>query len=233
MLDFSEEKGARVRGWCWVKVALLLVLCLVPGGVLAQSGRRRERPSPAATPSPVPGTESPKVEPSQQKPESSKLKVLVTSRFESGIVSASSARAILASFSARLKEEDLLEVKEGSATSTSGARTIAEAGKEGYVIWLNLIPDTYDSNSRYGGEINYDDIIVKYTVYAPGSGKVSVDGRLFYQAPRRRNRSSSLPGIGGQPQPPSRFPVEYTTERAGRETASRILDSLKEVLPRS
>jgi hypothetical protein len=233
MSDISEEKGERVRGWCWIKVALLLVLFLVPGGILAQSGRRRDRPSPAATPLPVPGTETPKVESAPQKPESSKLKVLVTSRFESGIVSASSARAILAGFSARLKEEQVLEVKEGSATSSAGARTIAEAGKEGYVIWLNLIPDTYDSNSRYGGEINYDDIIVKYTVFEPGSGKVNVDGRLYYQAPRRRNRSSGLPGIGSQPLPPSRFPVEYTPERAGRETASRILDSLKEFLPRS
>jgi hypothetical protein len=233
MLDVSKEESAGAR-YCWLVIpSLLLLLCVLPAGVLAQSGRRRDRPSPSATPLPVPGTETPKIESAPQKPESSKLKVLVTSRFESGIVSASSARAILASFSTRLKEEQVLEVKEGSATSSTAARTIAEAGKEGYVVWLNLIPDTYDSNSRYGGDINYDDIIVKYTVFTPGSGKETVDGRLFYQAPRRRNRSSSLPGIGGQPLPPSRFPVEYTPERAGRETASRVLDSLKEILPQS
>jgi hypothetical protein len=180
----------------------------------------------------VPDAETPGVEPSSKKPESSKLKVLFTPRFESGIVSASTARAILASFSDRLKEEQAIEVKEGSATSSTAARTIAEAGKDGYVIWLNLIPDTYDSNSRYGGDINYDDVIVKYTVFTPGSGKEKVDGRLYYQAPRRRTRSGGLPGTGSQPVSPSRFPVEYTPERAGRETASRILDSLKEILPR-
>jgi len=211
------------------RIALLMALSLAFSVALAQSGRRAAKTS--KTPPPDTTVEEPKAEKPAPKSDIGKFAILITSRAERA-VSTSSARTILYSFSERLKEEKQLAVKDGSASSTSNAKSIAVDGKEGYVIWLDLMPDTYDSNSRYGGTVNYDDIVIQYYVYTPVTGKIRVQGHMYYQAPRRRTSGGGLPGIGSQPLPPSRFPVEYTPERAGRETASRILDSLKEVMPR-
>src|SRR5207249_3882837 len=109
------------------------------------------------------------------------------------------AREILYSFTDRLKQEKSLAIKDGSAVSSSDARTKATDAKDGYVIWLDLAPDSGDSNSRYGGSTNYDDILIQYYVYTPGTGKTLVQGRMYYQAPRRRNSGSGMPGINGQP----------------------------------
>jgi len=211
------------------RIALLMALSLAFSVALAQSGRRAAKPS--KTPPPDTTVEEPKAEKPAPKSDIGKFAILITSRAERA-VSTSSARTILYSFSERLKEEKQLAVKDGSASSPSNAKSIAVAGNDGYVIWLDLMPDTYDSNSRYGGATNYDDIVIQYYVYTPVTGKIRVQGHMYYQAPRRRTSGGGLPGIGSQPLPPSRFPVEYTPERAGRETASRILDSLKEVMPR-
>jgi pyruvate/2-oxoglutarate dehydrogenase complex dihydrolipoamide acyltransferase (E2) component len=208
-----------------------LLIGLVLGAFIAahgQSGRRLPREPKAP---PAPAAAPPKVEPAETTPAVAKLGLLVTSRVERGIVSADRARAIMYSFAERLKAERGIAVKDGSASGYEGARSIAEAGKEGYVVWLNLIPDMYDSGSPYAGAINYDDIIVQYTVFAPGTGQKKAEGRVYYQSYQQRSRTLGRPNVGGQPLPPTRIPVEYTPERAGRETAERVLKSIKNLIP--
>jgi hypothetical protein len=224
----TTTQSIEIRGRCIGKTIFMFLLIGFGIPAMSQSGRRANRPSPEPTPQVAVEEAKPTKTPVKS---DGGIQVLIAAHTENRIVSVSTAQAILFAFSERLKEEKRLAVKEGTASSSSDAKKIAEDGKDGYVIWLTLSPDVPDSSSRYGGAINYDDVVLQYFVYIPLTGKTKTQGRMYYQAPRRRT-SGNLPGMGSDPTRPNRFPVEYTPERAGREAASRLLDSMKDIVPR-
>jgi hypothetical protein len=217
MFNRSDLHGARV-----LALALAVLSCVT---VSAQSGRKAPRPS-SVPATPVP-SEQPTPAPSETRQAAPRIAVLVTSHLEMGVVSTSSARAILYAFEERLKENGALAVKEGMASTYSDARKLAEAGKDGYVVWLSLSPDNNDPSSPYSGSNYYDNLIIQYTVLAPVTAKRKGEGRVYYEGGQRTRTL----GVPRQPLPSSRGGAQYSPERAGRETAERVLRALRDAGP--
>jgi hypothetical protein len=222
------------------KLTTVAALLVLTGSILnGQSGRRVKRPS---TVTPVPSSvvtapETSQESKAEEKPDPSKIAIVVTSHNESGIIPMDRARSIVSSFTQRLRDNKSTAVTEGKARTYGDAQTQAEANKSAYFVWLNLQPDTYDSSSPNRGAINYDDIVVQYTVFSPVTGRVKTQGRVYYQrAQSQRTRTLGIPGTSNgrnYPTQSPRMPVEYTLERAGREAADRVLEALKDVVPES
>ena len=66
------------------------------------------------------------------------------------------------------------------------------------------------------GQVNFEDLIINFTIYSPGTGKVSEQGQVHIG----RNRS-----VLGQRLPSGRN-GEAQLKEAGRETANRVLSLL-------
>jgi hypothetical protein len=198
----------------------------------AQSGRRATKP--ASPPVPIvepPADSTPQLKPAPT-PDLSKQLVTVAGRSESGIVSRENARVIRESFMRQLESDTRFRFVDGHAMTRDGAKDMARAGNNGYVVWLELSPDTYDYDSPYRGSINYYDVIIKYSVFRPGTTDGAKEGRVYYQDPQQRRRTSTLgiPGSTRGPVSSPRVPAEYTPDRAGRETARRVLNHLNDMV---
>ncbi|HEX8097420.1 MAG TPA: hypothetical protein VF507_05265 [Pyrinomonadaceae bacterium] len=94
-------------------------------------------------------------------------------------------------------------------------------------------PDTPGDDREGVAAFDFDDLVVNYVVFQPGTAEVKLDGRVYYQRPFDRANSPGGSGRsrGREPRPPRRVPAEPTPERAGRAAAERVLASFKEVLP--
>jgi hypothetical protein len=86
----------------------------------------------------------------------------------------------------------------------------AKKATESPVVLLHLSTQTAGGNM---GQVNYEDLVVNFIIYSPGTGKVSEQGRVYI----RRNQS-----VLGQRLPTGRN-GESQLKDAGRETADRVL----------
>lgn len=89
----------------------------------------------------------------------------------------------------------------------------AKKATESPVVLLNLSTQSAGGNM---GQVNFEDVVVNFTLFSPGTGKISEQGRVYIQ--RSRN-------ILGQRLPTGRN-GESQLREAGRETADRVLSLL-------
>lgn len=92
----------------------------------------------------------------------------------------------------------------------------AKQATNSFVILLRL--ETEDSNASMGmGRVSPDDLVVNYAIFAPGTGKVKDQGRVYVRSYR---------GILGGSFPTGRT-LEAQLQEAGRETANRVRAALQ------
>ena len=90
------------------------------------------------------------------------------------------------------------------------ARNRAKKATESPVVLLNLIVQGIGGSM---GQSDFEDLAVNFTIFTPGTGKVSEQGRVHVRPSR---------GILGQRLPTGRY-GESQMKEAGRETADRVL----------
>lgn len=86
----------------------------------------------------------------------------------------------------------------------------AKKSTESPVVLLQLGTQAGSGNV---GEVGLEDLVINYSIFSPGTGKVSEQGRVYI----RQNRS-----VLGQRLPSGRY-GESQLKEAGRETADRVL----------
>jgi hypothetical protein len=97
-----------------------------------------------------------------------------------------------------------------------GASDKAKKSTESPVVLLHL---TARSVGGSIGQVSFDDLVINFSIYSPGTGKVSEHGSVYIRPQRN---------ILGQRLPTGRY-GEYELREAGRETADRVLALLHAV----
>lgn len=100
----------------------------------------------------------------------------------------------------------------------SEAIKLAKAGKETYVVWLQIESDSFDSGRSGNG--TPDSLYVRYTIYTPVTAKVKASGRT-YKNIYRTGKGGVLGRI-----PSSRggsIYSEYALKQAAEEAAEQIM----------
>lgn len=198
-------------------VAIILAFCALP--VQAQSGRKQNKPMPAA---PVP-TPTPEATPTPKKSdkESQLLFFLGADRNDSyANFPFSYYDAALSGCASRLRAGSSAGV-DVSQQSVSRGDAIKKAKSENlaYLVQMKL---TYDSMAR-----SYDEIIVEYVVFAPTTAKVVTTGRTYLN----RNRTGPVI-VGPSGRTSSMLYREQLLKLAGEEAGDRILKALHLAVPK-
>jgi hypothetical protein len=201
-----------------VSVLILGLLLAFSLSVMAQSGRRANKPG-ATAPLPVATPVEPDV---TAKPSPSPAKPLLTLLV--GMEDASSfsriplgaQTGVLQNCVKRLEESPSVKVTVvGQNISRGEAIKMARAGKEAHVVWLQVRLDRYSSDQ--GATVDASDVSIEYVVYAPVTAKVVTQGHTYPQAQRSIIPTTRNGGLYGD----SRY------NKAAREAAERILAALK------
>jgi hypothetical protein len=191
-------------------------------GVLAQSGRKlpdfgdKKSSPPPAAPEPDPAQTS------SSRPE--KVPIVVTSHL-ADIISGSSILTGVVSDSliARLNEASLFSVTREQEMNRKEASDRAKSMSDGYVVWFQLETE-FDQAGGMGPQYN-SQLYVTFIIYKPGTGKILTQGHVY-------QRPVGTVGGGPLPAPTGGTQIEYRLQRAGRETAERVLQALgKPVIP--
>ena len=204
--------------------ALVALWILVAStGILAQSGRKlpdfgdKKSSPPAAAPEPAPApTSSSRAE---------KVPIVVTSHLADIMRSSSILNSVVSdALIERLNEGSLLSVTREQEMNRKEASDRAKGMSDGYVVWFELDAEM-DQPGSVGPQYN-SQLYVSFVIYKPGTGKILTQGHV-YQRPVGTVGSGPLPTpTGGGTQ------IEYRLQRAGRETAERVLQALgKPVIP--
>ena len=192
----------------------MLVMALCIWSVQAQSGRKHAKPAPAA-PVPTP-TPEPTPAPKKRDKESDLLFYIGADRNDSfSTLPLSYHDAALRGCVDRLRAGSSAGV-DVTDKSFSRGEAIEKAKSESgsYVVLLTLKLDTMARS--------YDDLVLEFVVFAPGTAKVVTTGRSF------ANGSRTGPVIVG---PGSRGPTsglyrERLLQQAGEDAGNRILKAL-------
>ena len=188
---------------------VVLALCVLT--VQAQSGRRHTKPEPAA-PVPTP-TPEPTPTPKKEEPKSELVFLIGADRSEAfasfpysyyDAVVRGCADRLRAGSSASIEVSDR-DLGRGEAIKRAKADTTT------YVIQLTL---KYDSMAR-----SYDDMILEFVVFAPGTAKIAVNGRSYMNS----NRAGPISVPRGGTNVMYR---EQLLRLAGEDAGNRILKSL-------
>ena len=121
--------------------------------------------------------------------------------------------AVWDGFTERLNKVSSVVLSGDKDMNRKEATDRAKKATESPVVLLHLSTQAVGGNM---GQVNYEDLIVNFTIFSPRTGKVSEQGRVYIQ----RNRS-----VLGQRLPTSRN-GESQMKEAGRETANRVLSLL-------
>lgn len=126
-------------------------------------------------------------------------------------------------FVQRISQSSNIDVTTGQDMQRGEAIKKARSNQSVYVVLLQLDVDTFDAQRTTTlGTIDPSQIIIRYTVFAPVTGKVKTEGRV-YQRQYRMGR-----GGVGLPSPRRNNPVysDYLLKEAARDAADRVLASL-------
>lgn len=191
-------------------ITLLIALCAV--SVQAQSGRRQTKPAPAA---PIP-TPTPEPTPIPKKEEKEELLFFIGANRYSSYQSypLSYYDAVLRGCVERLRARSSASVEVTDKDFTRGEaikKAKSEAGS--YVVLLTL---SLDTPAR-----SYDDLILEYVVFTPGTAKVLTTGRSYQNANRRG------PVVVGPTSRGSGLYREVLLQQAGEDAGERILKALR------
>jgi|SRR5215217_480902 len=195
-----------------VAATLIIVLCVL--SMAAQSGRRQVKPPPAApvpTPTPEPTPVPKKVD------KDSELLFFVGADHHDSFsqLPLSYHDAALRGCVDRLRASSSASVdvtEKSLSRSEAIKRAKSEAG--GYVVMLSL---TFDSMAR-----SYDDLVLEFLVFAPGTAKLVTNGRSYLTG-RRAGPVVVGPGSRGST---SGLYREQLLKQAGEEAGGRILKAL-------
>ena len=193
---------------------LLIALCTL--SVQAQSGRRKTQPAPAA---PVP-TPTPEPTPVPKKEEKTDLLFFIgANRHASyGSYPFSYYDAVIRGCAERLRAGSSATVDITDKDLSRGeAIKKAKSEARSYVVLLTL---TFDTLAR-----SYDDLILEFVVFTPGSAKVVTSGRSYQNANRKG------PIIVGPTARGAGLYREQLLQQAGEDAGSRILKALNLNVP--
>jgi hypothetical protein len=96
-----------------------------------------------------------------------------------------------------------------------------------YIVLLKLDTDLIDTQTPTMGGVDLSRLIIRYTVYAPVTGKTKLEGAV-YQQQYRVGRG----GIG-LPSPKRNNPLysDYLLKEAARDAANRVLEAFRTYQP--
>lgn len=207
----------------WALIFCVGIILLVSAFAEAQSGRRPPKRSesegvqrPAAPDPPVKASET-------KQPEKDKTPVLVvesSSYFGSSYYS----RYVAEGCTARLRQAATLIVDKGQREmNRKEASDAAISPTPRYVVLLELTSERMGYDRRRDNGYYPEDVVVQYTVFSPGTGKVKTSGRVY-----TRQAGMNRGGVGIPLPVPTNGPAaaEYMLKQSGREVADRIIDSL-------
>jgi len=190
-------------------IVLLIALCAL--SVQAQSGRRKTQPAPAA---PIP-TPTPEPTPVPKKEDKSDLLFFIGadrntsyanypfSYYDAVVLGCAKQLRAASSASVDITDKDL---------SRGEAIKKAKSEAKSYVVLLTL---SLDSMAR-----SYDDLILEFVVFTPGTAKIATSGRSYPNANRKG------PVIAGPTSRGSGLYREQMLQRAGEDAGDRILKAL-------
>ncbi|HKP48040.1 MAG TPA: hypothetical protein VJT50_15675 [Pyrinomonadaceae bacterium] len=181
----------------------------------AQSGRRSSRPTSPPVAVPTPETTP---APTPTPPSKDAVGVLVGIDRNGGLVNFPLYFYGVAvdNFVHQLGRDIWLRVTDGGELTRSDALKKAKESKNGYVVYLRL---RFDDLRPTAASENASDVIVEYSVFAPGTARVVTSGRTFADAYRKR---ASIP----QPTSTGTY-SDYTLVQAAKAAADRVDDYLK------
>jgi hypothetical protein len=188
-----------------------------------QSGRRQTKVEPAApipTPTPEP---TPKTKAEQKEPE---LIILVGADRNRSytILPFTYYDAVLTGCASVLRRGSSAQVDVSTKDLPRGeAIKKAKGNAKNYVVLLELTADNMGSSSQ-----NYDQLILTYIVFAPGTAKIATSGRTYENA--NRKGPVIVGPTGGRTTALYR---ETLLKRAGEEAGERILRALHLNEPRT
>lgn len=192
----------------------LLVICAL--SIMAQSGRRVRKPTvvaPAATPEASPT-------PVAKAPDKNRLPIVlgVDGRTSFANIPLYLYDSVLKSCAERLSGRSSIRVELSSRDMNSGeAFKRAKAQTEGYVVLLELRPDSMRSDSR---NEDLSRVFLEYSVFIATTGRQTASGRTYQQVSGYKDvivgRGSGNSSV-----------VEYRLKEAAREAAERILAVVK------
>ncbi len=206
----SAMKSLTRSGARKVLVCALCAIALVELAS-AQSGRKQPRVS-GAPPIQPPAESEPPPKPSSDQPKKPEF-FLVLAKAPNVAISNIYARAAMESCAERLKRSKMVEFSVApSELNRKEASERAKADPKTYVALMDFGVDNFGGADIISARP--DQIVIDFTVFTPGTGKVKTSGRVYQ---RYRN---ALPVPGQQPG------SWYSLEEAGRETAERILGAI-------
>lgn len=192
-------------------LALLVVACALT--VQAQSGRRQVKPPPAA---PVP---TPTPEPTPAPKETEKAPELLfflgaNRHFSNANLPYSYYDAALLGCADRLRTGSSagVDVTDKDLSRGEAIKRAKSEGERSYVVHLTL---DFDAMAR-----SYDDLVLEYVVFAPGTAKVVTNGRAYMNG-RRAGPVVVGPGTRG-----GALYREELLRRTGEDAAERIIKAL-------
>jgi hypothetical protein len=217
-LALEERRAAVIFG--------LALILLTSGFAEAQSGRRPPKKSESEGVQ-RPSETVPEIKPEAKQPEKERTPVLIVksnSYFNSFYV----GDYVLEGCTARLKQAATLQVERGKDMNRKEASDAAMAPTIRYVVLLDITSERMRYGRQTRGQDQIDDVVVEYTIFSPGTGKVKSSGRVYQMRPR-----STVGGVGVPlPVPNGPAAAEQSLRQAGRDVADRVISSLG-VLPAS
>jgi hypothetical protein len=200
----------------------LLILCLAPVCVSAQSGRKlpdwtKKKPAPAPTPEAERTDTAQSAGNTQAKPG---LPVVVTSYLPNINSSSILTNVVVDACLGRLSQSKLLAPTRGGQMNRKEASDRAKSMASGYVVWMELDADVADPESASVGRMDPSLLYVSFVVFNSGTGKMKSQGHVY-----QRETYSRLPGPVGQ------MGADYQLRQTGRETADRIMQAIEVLLP--
>jgi hypothetical protein len=205
-------QSAGIMSYKHLTIALLIALCAMPF-VHAQSGRRKTQPAPPAAPVPTP---TPEPTPTPKKEEKTDLLFFIgAERFNTfASIPFSYYDAMIRGCADRLRAGSSASVDITDKDLSRGeAIKKAKSEARSYVVLLTL---KYDTLAR-----SYDDLIVEYVVFTPGTAKVVTTGRSYQNA--RRKGPIIVGPSGGRS---SVLYREQLLQEAGEDAGDRILKAM-------
>lgn len=189
---------------------VVLALCVLT--VQAQSGRRHVKPEPAA-PVPTP-TPEPTPTPKKEDKKSELLFFIGADRTDAfSTFPFTYYDAIVRGCADRLRAGSSADIDVSNGSLSRGeAIKKAKAETTTYVVLLTL---KYDSMAR-----SYDEMVVEFVVFAPGTAKIAVNGRSYSNSSRAG--PISIPRGGSS----NVIYREQLLRLAGEDAGNRILKSL-------
>jgi len=197
------------------------LLIFASNSLLAQAGRRVQKPVATPTPSSEP-TPSPKP---IAKPKLT-LKVVSDPAITTYLIFPFPEH-MQAWVIDRLKKSPLLAVTEGARANRSEAVRLAKEEKETFIVWVELEDSQLGKAENAGQRASSAEVWINYSVISPGTGKTKTFGRVVLsQAAPRAGSANVLRGCY-----PTARGDEYLLLQGSLEVATRIFESFDIPVP--